>query len=192
MRSRPSRRAVLALAALAVFTAWITWRAKTIELGTHGHNAPSALVGKPAPEFAVESLDGRRISLADYRGKTLVVTFWASWCGPCRMEMPVLARFYRQTHKAGSDFEILAISIDETKDAAASAAKSLKIPFPVGMDSDSRVADSYGVESIPMLFVADKTGKVTYSNTGFAMGGDIALAMQLGIKNYSPVGGDEK
>jgi peroxiredoxin len=192
MRSRPSSRAVLALCALAVFTAWITWRAKALELGTLGHNAPSVLMGKPAPAFAIQSLEGREISLGDYRGKTLVVTFWASWCGPCRLEMPVLARFYRQQHKPTSDFEILAISTDDAKDAAESAAKSLKIPFAVGLDADNRVADSYHVDAIPTLFVADKTGKIIYSNTGYEMTLDFMLAQQLGIKNYTPVTGGEK
>lgn len=104
----------------------------------------------------------------------------------------MLAKFYEKTHKSGSDFEILAISIDTTKDAAQEGATSLKIPFPVLLDKDSRVADSYFVEGIPTLFVVDKTGKVIYSSTGFQMGLDFMLAQQLNIKNYSPVFGDKK
>jgi thiol-disulfide isomerase/thioredoxin len=192
MRSRPSTRATLALAALVAFTVWITWRAKAIELGEHSQSGPSPLLGKLAPEFGLESLDGRKVSLADYRGRPLVVTFWASWCGPCRLEMPMLAKFYEKTHKSGSDFEILAISIDTTKDAAQEGATSLKIPFPVLLDKDSRVADSYFVEGIPTLFVVDKTRKVIYSSTGFQMGLDFMLAQQLNIKNYSPLIGEKK
>jgi peroxiredoxin len=192
MHSRLSPRATVALCLFAAFSLWINWRAKSLEFGVRGHGEASALIGKPAPGLALESLDGHPISLTDYRGKTLVVSFWASWCGPCRMEMPELAKFYRQEHKAGSDFDIIAISIDHDKADAAGAVEALNLPFPVAVDSDSRVANLYGVESIPMLFVVDKAGKITYSNVGFEMGTDFMLAQQLNIKNYSSADGEAK
>jgi peroxiredoxin len=153
-------------------------------MGSRSRNDASALIGKPAPDFSLQSLGGGRVSLHDYRGKTTVVAFWASWCGPCRMEMPMLARFYRQMHKPDSGFEFLAISIDETKEPAQGAANTLKIPFPVLLAAGSRIADAYGVDNIPMLLVIDKAGKVRYSHIGFNMGLDILLAQQLDIKNY--------
>jgi len=192
MHNRPSHRGTLALAALAVFTVWITWRAKAIEMGPRWDHDASALTGKPAPDFILQSLGGRRISLADYRGKTAVVAFWASWCGPCRRELPILARFYRQTHKPDSGFEFLAISIDETEEPAQGAANTLKIPFPVLLDADRRIAGAYGVDKIPMLFVIDKTGKVRYSHIGFNMGLEILLAQQLDIKNYAAASGGNR
>ncbi len=189
MRSRPPLGSVLALGALAVFSVWITWRAKAMEMGTRLEGAPSRLIGKPAPAFELESLDGRRISLAGYRGKTLVTTFWASWCGPCRLELPVLVKFYREQHRANQDFEILAISVDATRDAAQGAAKTMQLPFPVLLDSDNRVSDSYSVDAIPALFVIDKAGKVIFSHVGFVMGIDAMIAQQLAIPNYNPMGG---
>jgi peroxiredoxin len=189
MRSAPSLRSALAIMALALFTVWITWRAKIIETGRHVEGAPSRLVGKPAPAFELQSLDGHRIALADYHGKTLVTTFWASWCGPCRMELPVLVKFYQEQHKPDSNFEILAISVDSEKEDAQGAARTLKLPFPVLLDSDNRISDSYQVDAIPTLFVIDKAGKVVSAHTGFQMGLDFLLAQQLQIKNYSPAGG---
>ncbi len=189
MHSRPPLRSVLAIAALAVFTAWITWRAKAIEMGGRAEAAPARLVGKPAPAFALETLDGQKISLADYHGKTLVTTFWASWCGPCRMELPVLVKFYQEQHKAGSNFEILAISVDAQKDDAEGAARALKIPFPVLLDAGNHMSDAYQVDAIPTLFVINPAGKVVFVQTGFQMGLDFMLAQQLAIKNYSPAGG---
>ena len=76
---QPILRSVFALVVLATFTVWITWRAKAIELAGRWSQAPSALIGKPAPDFDLQSLDGRKVSLADYRDRTLAVTFWASW-----------------------------------------------------------------------------------------------------------------
>jgi peroxiredoxin len=188
-QSRPPVRAVLPIAALAVFTVWITWRAKALEMGLRLETASSQMVGKPAPDFALESLDGQKISVASYHGKTLVAAFWASWCGPCRLELPLLVKLYQQTHKPDSGFEILAISIDQKKDDAQGAARTLKIPFPVLLDPESHVADTYKVDAIPTLFLIDRAGKVTYTHTGYAMGLDFILAQQLGISNYTPTGG---
>lgn len=172
-----------------MFTLWIGWRAKALELHSNHSRNVSQLMDKPAPAFDLESLDGRRVSLASYRGKPVAVTFWASWCGPCRMELPALTRFYQQTRKSGSDFEILAISIDDTREAAQGAANTLKIPFPVLLDLDSRIAGSYHVDSIPTLFVIDKSGKVVWSNVGFSIAIEGMLSTQLGIRNYSPAAG---
>jgi peroxiredoxin len=191
MRARPSAPAAVALAALAAFTVWITWRAKTIEtsLGSFEGQA-SALDGKPAPDFRLASLDGRTVSPADFRGKKkLVVGFWASWCGPCRMELPALARLYRLTHKGDADYEMVAISIDEDRAAAEVAATQLKVPFAVLLDPTGKTARTYGVEAIPALFVIDKDGKVVHGLVGFQAGTDMVVAMALGIRNYNSMAG---
>lgn len=190
MRARPSLRAAAALAALAVFTVWITWRAKAIDTGLGGHGGQAAaLDGKTAPKFYLTALDGRAVSPADFRGKKLVVTFWASWCGPCRMELPALAKFYQQTHKGNPDYEIVSISVDDDRASAESAATQLKVPFPVLLDPTSRTLQAYGVDAIPALFVIDKDGKVLHGQVGLAPGFEFILAQQLGIKNYNPMAG---
>ena len=186
MRAPPSPRAALALALIAAFTVWITWRAKTIESSLSGSGKQvSELDGKPAPAFRLASLDGRAVSTDEFRGKKLVVGFWASWCGPCRMELPVLARFYRQTHTADAGYEVVAIDIDDDRAAAEAAATELKLPFAVLLDADGKVSKSYGVDAIPALFVIDENGKVVRGEAGF----EFALAQELGIKNYSPTAG---
>jgi peroxiredoxin len=183
MHPRPSPLAILGIVALAAFTVFITWRAKRIELNLSHHDASSALTNKPAPPFALDALDGSKVSLAGYRGKKkLVVSFWASWCGPCRLELPVLSEFYKRHHKDSDNFEILAISIDDNREDAESYAAKAKLPFPVLLDLSHETADAFGVDGIPMLFVIDETGKVTSGHAGFDPGLEFRMARELGIK----------
>lgn len=182
MRARPPLAAALAIAGLAVFTVWITWKAKTLEAVSETAGGASPLINKAAPDFKLPALDGRTVSLADYRGKQKVVlSFWASWCGPCRLELPVLRSFYEKTHKSGADYEILAINLDEDRDAAERATREVKLPFPVLLDPESKTSGAYDVYAIPTLFVIDKLGRVTYYSAGFSTGLEYALAPLLGI-----------
>jgi peroxiredoxin len=189
MRARPSVAAALAIVGLAVFTVWITWRAKVLE---NIPNAQStALLNKPAPNFKLTALDGRTISLADYRGKEKVVlSFWASWCGPCRRELPVLRSFYQRTHRPGADYDILAINLDDDRESAQQATNEGKLPFPVLLDPDQKIADAYGVNGIPALFIVDKTGRVSYANAGFNMTLEFTLATKLGIDPKTVTSGE--
>jgi peroxiredoxin len=182
------RPTAIAITGLALFTVWITWRAKAIEIGAaRPHSGRHVTLNKPAPVFHLTALDGRAVDLAEYRGHNVAITFWASWCGPCRMEMPLLRTFYQKARKQNADFEILAISVDSEREDAAIAAKELKIPFPVLHDADSKVSDAYGVEAIPTMFVVDQKGYLKYTSTGLDMSLEFMLAQQLGIKNYATI-----
>jgi len=182
MHRKLSPPALLGVAALAVFTLFITWKAKSLEKRVHERSEASALVHKKAAEFALPALDGQTVSLADYRGKKkVVVSFWASWCGPCQLELPMLADFYKKYHKDSSNFEILAISIDDERADAESYAGKAKLPFPVLLDPLSRVADTYSVEAIPSTFIIDPNGTIIYGSTGMDQAMEVQLAVQLGI-----------
>src|SRR5947209_18490213 len=118
-RAKLSMPAILGIIALAIFTVFITWQAKVLETDLRYRGQDLAVKDKPAPNFSAPALDGSTVALADFRGKKqLVVSFWARWCGPCRLEMPTLKAFYERNHKDSREFELLTISIDEDTAAA--------------------------------------------------------------------------
>jgi peroxiredoxin len=184
-------RTILFIAVLAAFTVLITWRARVLELSLERDSEQPALLEKLAPDFSASTIDGRAVSLADFRGqKNVVVAFWASWCGPCRLEMPALTRFYRNNHTDSSDFEILAVSIDEDPKDATEFATAQKLRFPVLLDPRQKVADAYQVAGIPTMFIVDKSGKITYGHIGYDVTMEYRLAHDLGIKEKKPAEGD--
>jgi peroxiredoxin len=183
-RPRLSAPAMLGIVVLALLTVLLTWRASILETALQRQSEQPELVDKPAPDFSGLTLDGRSVALADFRGqKKVVVTFWASWCGPCRLEMPSLIQFYKTNHRDSSDFEILAVSIDEDPRAAADFATAMKLNFPVLVDPDKKIANAYQVEGIPTMFVIDKDGKVIYGRAGYDAAMTFQLAAELGIKD---------
>ncbi len=167
----------LALAALALYTVWITWEAKRLEGGLRDDSG-TAMVGKQAPDFTLSAWNGGKVSLADFRGKNVALVFWASWCEPCRLELPLLRDFYTKARPLRNDFEVLAISIDEYADAAEGAAGSMKLPFPVLLNGE-KVSHTYAVVNIPQMLIVDKTGKVAYGQVGFNMSMEAMLAAQF-------------
>jgi peroxiredoxin len=188
--SRPPTAALLALAALLAFTVFITWRAKRLEGGLRHGIEDVALLHQPAPDFTLPALDGHPLSLSDFRGKKpLLISFWASWCGPCRMEMPVLREFYKKARKANVDFELVAISIDDDPQAAQTAATQLKLPFPVLLDTSHAAADAFRVDSIPTLMIVDKSGKIAFGRIGFDAALQFELNRRFGLSNFPAMPG---
>lgn len=135
------------------------------------------LQGKMAPAFTLKDTTGRKVSLSDYKGKAVIVDFWATWCAPCKIEIPWLEQFHNQY--AAQGLEILGISEDnldpddkaklaeEKKDIADKAAQ-LKINYPVLID-DADVSTPYGgVDGLPTTFFINRDGKVVASTVGLA------------------------
>ena len=115
--------------------------------------------GEPAPNFQLRDMNGRIMSLSDLRGKVVLLNFWATWCGPCRIEMPAMERLYRTYDR--KDFEILAVSTDAQGVAVTRPfQQENKLTFPILHDADFRVGLSYGARTLPMTFMVDRQGIV--------------------------------
>lgn len=177
---RLSAKTAVIIAALATFTVFITSRAKMLETSLE----TSTLAHLPAPDFWAATPDGRIVSLADFRGKKKVaVTFWASWCAPCRSELPQLNRLYKAYHTASSDFEIVAVSNDLDTAAATKFAAEKQLAFPVLLDPSERVASAYQRKVLPTIFIVDKNGEVRSAIVGYEPYGatEARLIRELGI-----------
>jgi thiol-disulfide isomerase/thioredoxin len=122
------------------------------------------LLHKPAPGFELKTLDGGSFKLQDHKGKTVVLSFWASWCGPCRKELPELAKL----QKTRSDVEIFAVNVDRDKALAQKFLATTPVELPIIWDQDSIALGQYEVLSMPTLFVIDKNQVVTFRKTGFS------------------------
>jgi peroxiredoxin len=113
--------------------------------------------GVEAPDFTFPDLSGKEVSLADHRGKVVLVNIWATWCPPCRQEMPSMQRLY-QKFKSGN-FEILAVSIDsEGRDAVAPFMQKMNLTFPALLDPRETISPLYGITGVPESFIIDSKG----------------------------------
>jgi peroxiredoxin len=121
-------------------------------------------VGDRAPEVRLQSVDGKTMNLADYRGKVVLVHFWATWCPPCVEEIPTIERFYQQV--LGTDIEVLAVSVDDSADALKTFLAKNTVHFPVLRDPGSATAGSYGTFKFPETYVIGRDGIVRYKVIG--------------------------
>ena len=119
----------------------------------------SGAAGSPAPAFTLPAAGGSQVSLEALRGRVVAVNFWATWCEPCKAEIPDLAALY--TASRGKCLEILGVAEDSgTRDEVAAAAKDLGINYPVLFDDDGRVGEAFQVQAYPRTYLVDVKGKV--------------------------------
>lgn len=120
--------------------------------------AAKAVEGAPAPDFTVKDLDGKDVTLSSLKGNVVLVNFWATWCPPCKEEIPSMIRLNRAM--AGKPFRMLALSIDEGgKDAINEFFKGSR-DLPTYLDFEAKVSQSYGTTGVPETFIVDKAGVI--------------------------------
>lgn len=134
-------------------------------------------VGKTAPDFAAKSDSGRNVRLSELRGQVVLINFWASWCSPCRQELPLLSKIYSQYRGAG--FALLAVNVDDNRKDAEGMLKRLDLKFPTLFDGNKRVAKLYGVDTMPATLVIDRDGRVRYVHRGYYDGYERKYEQQI-------------
>jgi peroxiredoxin len=122
----------------------------------------------PAPPFTLASRGGRDVSLAQYRGQVVMINFWASWCGPCRQEMPLLEGIYKKYRGAG--FTMLGVNVEPDSKAADEWLKQTPVSFPILYDRDSKVSKLYDVAGMPSTVIIDRSGKLRMLHRGYKPG----------------------
>ena len=155
--------------------------------GSADESMAPKLQGKMAPGFSLVDLDGKKVTLADLKGKAVLVNFWATWCAPCKLEMPWFEEFHQKYGPQG--LVILGIAADEApKKVIGDNAKKLGVTYPILM-TDDKVADAYGgVDYLPESFYVDRTGKVLIETAGMSDGQGGKDEIEANIKKLLATG----
>jgi len=124
--------------------------------------------GTPAPQFSLTARGGQSVSLAQYKGQVVMLNFWASWCGPCRQEMPLLENIYKKYSKMG--FTLIGVNVEPDSKAAEGFLKQTPVSFPVIYDKDSTVSKAYDVSGMPSTVIIDRKGNIRVLHRGYKPG----------------------
>lgn len=122
----------------------------------------------PAPDFTLKSDTGENIRLSELRGEVVLINFWASWCGPCRQEMPILSELHDKYKAMG--FTVLAVNVEENSSKARKLLRDMPVSFPVLYDNDSNVSKQYNVVAMPSTVLVDRNGNMRFLHKGYKPG----------------------
>jgi peroxiredoxin len=157
------RNIVLFLVLIVVITAMLVFGRKrnnpSANASAGGKIVEGSFKGKPAPDFSLQTLDGQTLKLSDLRGKAVVLNFWATWCTPCKAEMPWFVDFQKQY--GGQGLQMVGVAMDDSaKDDIDKFAKQMGVNYPVVLGKES-LADQYGgVDFLPTTFYIDRSGNI--------------------------------
>lgn len=130
-----------------------------------------------APDFTLKSNQGSNIRLEELRGEVVMLNFWASWCGPCRQEMPLMNDIFSKYQDLG--FTILAVNVDENQEDADRFLSAVPVDFPVLYDSSSKVSEMYEVDAMPTTVMIDRDGNKRFLHRGYKPGYEDEYAAQV-------------
>ena len=141
--------------------------------------AASALppAGQPAPDFVLRSNSGKNLRLSEQRGRVVLINFWATWCGPCRQELPLLNKIYDRYRSAG--FVLWAVNVEEDMARAGKMAQSMRLNFPVLFDNEQRVSRLYDPSVMPATVLIGRDGRVRHVHLGYKPGYEAMYERQV-------------
>ena len=133
--------------------------------GTTALAASQATAPRPAPDFSLPARDGGVVQLSELKGHVVMINFWATWCGPCRQEMPLLEQIHAKYEPLG--FTLLGVNVEPDSAAATTWLKGVPVTFPILFDRQNQVAERFGVQGMPSSVFVDRSGKVRYVHRGY-------------------------
>jgi len=128
----------------------------------------AADTGGPAPAFTLAALGGQQAALSQYKGQVIMVNFWATWCGPCQQEMPLLDQMYKKYKPAG--FTLIGVSVDKDVAPVKDLMARKPVSFPVLLDPANQVSKAYHVDEMPSSVIIDRKGEIRYIHRGYKPG----------------------
>jgi len=128
----------------------------------------------PAPDFALPARGGGEVRLSDLRGQVVMINFWATWCGPCRQEMPLLEQLQARYEPLG--FTLLGVNVEPDSAAAVAWLKGVPVTFPILFDTGNAVAERFGVQGMPSSVFVDREGRVRHVHRGYKSGDEAQYA----------------
>jgi peroxiredoxin len=124
--------------------------------------------GAPAPAFTLTALSGQQAALSQYQGQVVMVNFWATWCGPCQQEMPLLDQMYKKYKQAG--FTLIGVNVDKDAPTVKELLARKPVSFPVLLDPANQVSKAYHVDDMPSSVIIDRKGEIRYIHRGYKPG----------------------
>lgn len=131
-------------------------------------SASAVGVKQDAPDFTLKTLKGSNLRLEEYRGQVVLLNFWASWCGPCRQEMPILDRIHQRYEDTG--FAVLGVNVEGEAAPAQKIVDKTNVTFPVLIDDAQAISELYKLEAMPSTVVIDRNGVIRYIHRGYKPG----------------------
>ncbi len=159
MKTLPKYWTLISIAVLLLAAGWIAFTARTAPQGTQGR-IPAPQPGFLAPDFTLATLDGGSLRLSELRGKPVLLNFWASWCAPCKAEMPAMQRVYAEYRDAGLTILAVNATHQDTLSAAGAFAADRGLTFPILTDVDGSTGALYKVRALPTTFFIDADGNI--------------------------------
>ena len=146
----------------------------TLLLALLGGTATATGPAPAAPDFALPARDGGEVRLSELKGQVVMINFWATWCGPCRQEMPLLQQIHAKYEPLG--FTMLGVNVEPDSVAAQNWLKGVPVSFPIVFDRKSEVSSSFGVEAMPSSVLIDREGRVRHVHRGYKPGDEAVYA----------------